>query len=151
MRQTPGIDQLAGATVASAVWRRRADIGRIAMPASKRITKLLPEQEARFGEFVEKWVRIGLCTDPADRPRAEAAIKGLYALARLREPRVIWLSCPLSAALSAVVYAKLIQKRLVPGASAGEKKTAVDSAVGSAGGPAGGPAGGSGGLTAGLF
>jgi phage baseplate assembly protein W len=97
----------------------------------KKITKLTPEQEARFPEFVQKWIKLGLSTEPADRPRAEAAIAGLYKLANLKEPRVIWLPCPISAALSAVCYASLIQHRLV---ARGEinKKTAVDSAVYSA-------------------
>jgi hypothetical protein len=94
----------------------------------KQITKLTPEQEARFPEFVRKWIDIGLSTEPADRDRAERAIAGLYDLAKLRRPRVIWLPCPISAALSAVCYAAIINKRLV--AKGG---TAVYSAVGSAG------------------
>jgi hypothetical protein len=39
------------------------------------IEKLTDEQIARFPEFVERWTKIGLCTDPADRPRVEAAIR----------------------------------------------------------------------------
>ena len=94
---------------------------------AKVINKLTKEQEARFPEFTRKWIEIGLSTKPADRDRAEKAIVGLYRLAKLKEPRVIWLPCPISAALSAVVYAKIIQHRLEPKA-----KKAVDSAVGSA-------------------
>lgn len=97
------------------------------MNAMKKITKLTPDQEARFPEFVRKWIDIGLSTVPADRPRAEAAIAGLYKLANLKEPRVIWLPCPISAALSAVCYAAIIQHRLVA-----KPKGAVDSAVRSA-------------------
>ena len=48
------------------------------MSPIKKIEKLTPEQEARFPEFVEKWTRIGLCTDPADRPAAERAIAEIY-------------------------------------------------------------------------
>ncbi len=105
----------------------------------KKIEKLTPEQEARFPEFVRKWIDIGLSTQPADRERAERAIAGLYGLAKLRQPRVIWLPCPISAALSAVCYSALIKKRLVseenkPVGSAvgGAVYSAVDSAVGSA-------------------
>ena len=101
----------------------------------KKITKLTPEQEARFPEFVRKWTTIGLSTAPADRPRAEKAIAGLYKLARLKKPRIIWLPCPISAALSAVCYAKIIQHRLVnPQNSAVRSavRSAVDSAVRSA-------------------
>ncbi len=95
----------------------------------KKITKLTVGQEARFPEFVRKWIDIGLSTAPADRPRAETAIGGLYRLAKLKEPRVIWLPCPISAALSAVCYAAIIQHRLVEQPS---KKPAVHSAVNSA-------------------
>ena len=93
----------------------------------KTIVKLTAEQKARFPEFTKKWIDIGLSTQPADRMRAETAIAGLYRLSKLKEPRVIWLPCPISAALSAVFYAKLIQHRLDPG-----KKKPVDSAVRSA-------------------
>ena len=109
----------------------------------KKIEKLTPEQEARFPEFVRKWIDIGLSTQPADRERAERAIAGLYGLAKLRQPRVIWLPCPISAALSAVCYSALIKKRLVSeenkpvgsavgGAVYSAVYSAVDSAVGSA-------------------
>ena len=108
----------------------------------KKIMKLTPEQESRFPEFVRKWIGIGLSTAPADRPRAEKAIAGLYKLANLKEPRVIWLPCPISAALSAVCYAKIIQRRLIDdgelAASAVDKsvysavRTAVRTAVYSA-------------------
>lgn len=99
----------------------------------KMITKLTPEQEAQFPRFVRKWTEIGLCTKPADRERAERAIKGLYALAKLREPRVIWLPCPISAGLAAVAYASLIAKRLIPKTEdAKPVYSAVRLAVGSA-------------------
>ena len=78
------------------------------------ITQLTPEQEAQLPRFVEKWIQIGLCTQPADREKAERAIKGLYGLAKLREPRVIWCPCPLSAALATAVFATMAAKRLVP-------------------------------------
>lgn len=65
-------------------------------------------------EFVTKWAAIGRSTQPADRDRAERAICGLYKLARLPEPRVIWLPCPLSGALSALVYATLVAKKALP-------------------------------------
>jgi phage baseplate assembly protein W len=106
---------------------------------SKKIMALTAEQKARFPEFVRKWTATGLSTQPADRERAESAIRGLYALTQLKEPRVIWLPCPISAALSAVCYAAIIQHRIV-GAEVAAKNvevysavySAVDSAVGSA-------------------
>ena len=54
-----------------------------------KITKLTEEQEARFPEFVEKWVKIGLSTEPADFEKAtEAALKA-YKLCNLEKPMVI--------------------------------------------------------------
>ncbi len=43
-----------------------------------RIKKLTPEQQGRFGEFVRRWTEIGLSTAPADRPKAEEAIREMY-------------------------------------------------------------------------
>lgn len=73
-----------------------------------KITSLTPEQKARFPEFIKKWTDIGLCTKPADRPRAEKAITALYDLAKLKEPKIVWLPCPISAGLSAVYYTALL-------------------------------------------
>ena len=40
-----------------------------------KITELAPEHIARFDEWAEKWVQIGLSTEPADFDRAiEAAL-----------------------------------------------------------------------------
>ena len=99
-----------------------------------KIMFLTPEQEARFPEFVDKWIKIGLSTEPADRARAEKAIVGLYRGANLKEPRVIWLPCPISAALSAVVYAQVTAHRRIAVCSAVGSAvcSAVDSAVRSA-------------------
>jgi len=68
-----------------------------------RIEKLTPKQIAKFPEYVEKWTRIGLCTDPADRETAEAGIVAAYAAANLDVPRVVWCSSPLAMALTRAV------------------------------------------------
>jgi hypothetical protein len=95
--------------------------------------KLTPEQEARLLEFVTKWAAIGRSTQRADRDRAERAISGLYKLAGLPEPLVIWLPCPLSGALSALVYATLVAKKTLPTTTAQVlRKLALDSTVTSA-------------------
>ena len=98
------------------------------------ITSLTPEQKALFPIYVKKWIGIGLSTKPADRSRAEKAIAGLYRLAKLKEPRIIWLPCPISAALSAVCYAVIIQHRLVAkdGLVGSAVRNVVRTAVGSA-------------------
>jgi hypothetical protein len=61
------------------------------------IEKLTDEQIARIPEFVERWTKIGLCTDPADRPRAEAAIRDMYRQGGLEPPsRIVWCGSPVS-------------------------------------------------------
>ena len=63
------------------------------------INKLTKEQEAKFDEYREKWTKIGLCTDPADRPTAEKAIVESYKLAGLDPPeKIVWCGSPLSMA-----------------------------------------------------
>ena len=55
----------------------------------KKITSLTDEQKARFGEWSERWIQIGLATEPADFEAAtEAALKG-YKLANHGRPMVI--------------------------------------------------------------
>jgi hypothetical protein len=67
------------------------------MSPTRKIAALTEEQQERFDEFVERWTAIGLCTDPADRPRAEAAIREIYRQGGLPPPRaIIWCGSPLS-------------------------------------------------------
>ena len=78
----------------------------------KKIEKLTPEQIARFPEFVERWTKIGLCTDPADRPQAERAICLMYETAGLVSPKkIVWCGSPLSQGLTraAILDHKLIK------------------------------------------
>jgi len=96
------------------------------MTQTTKIMKLTKKQEARFPEFVDKWIKIGLSTEPANREKSEKAIRGLYGLAKLKEPKVIWIPCPLSGAMSAVLYAYIRNGKVKP------KKDAVDNAVYSA-------------------
>ena len=58
------------------------------------LTELTPEQKARLPEIAEEWTRIGLCTDPADRPRAEKAVCDMYAQADLAPPHIVWCTSP---------------------------------------------------------
>ncbi len=70
------------------------------------IEKLTRSQIVRFPEFVDRWTRIGLCTDPADRPAAEHGIRTAYQIAGMREPtRIVWCGSPMSQALTrAIVF-----------------------------------------------
>ena len=51
-----------------------------------KIEKLTAEQEARFGEYVDKWLDIGLSTEPVDFEKAKEAACLSYRLAGLPEP-----------------------------------------------------------------
>lgn len=44
--------------------------------------------------FVEKWWRIGLSIEPADRPTAEWAMRWLYKTQQKRQPRIEWMTSP---------------------------------------------------------
>ena len=79
----------------------------------KLITSMTPEQQARIPEFLQKWSAVGSSTQPADRSRAATAIEQIYRRAKLKQPRVIWLPCPLSARLSAVAYSTLLGSEFV--------------------------------------
>jgi hypothetical protein len=64
---------------------------------TKKINKLTDEQIARFSEFVERWKKIGLSTERADRPKAEQAAKEAYKEANLTPPElIVWCDSPLS-------------------------------------------------------
>ena len=74
--------------------------------ARAKIETLTPEQIGRFGEFTERWTAIGLSTELADRPRAEAAVALMYEIAGLAPPRVVWCGSPLSMALTRAITLK---------------------------------------------
>ena len=84
-----------------------------------RIERLTPEQMSRFPEFVEKWTSIGLCTDPANRPNAEAAIREMYGCAGFPAPKkIVWCGSPLSQGLTRAII--LDNKLASVGASVGD-------------------------------
>jgi len=61
------------------------------------IKQLTSEQAARLPKFIEKWTKICLSTEPADRPRAEAAIRLMYEAGGLTPPeKIIWFDNPLA-------------------------------------------------------
>ncbi len=65
-----------------------------------RIERLTEAQKARFPEYVERWTKIGLCTEPAERERAKRAICSMYTNAGLSEPKVVFCGSPLGNALA---------------------------------------------------
>lgn len=67
----------------------------------KKITRLTQAQIEAMPRYDEEWTKIGLCTDPADRPRAEAGIRLVYELAGLKPPeKIVWCGSPFSIALT---------------------------------------------------
>ena len=88
----------------------------------KKIEELTPAQTARFGEFIEKWTKIGLSTEKANRPEAEAAIIEMYKIAGLKAPKIVWCTSPTSQGITRSIVLKLeadgqLKKLAKPGAS----------------------------------
>jgi uncharacterized protein DUF6745 len=64
------------------------------------LDRLTPAQESRLAELAAEWEAAGLATDPADRLRAERAIRAAYLAAELPAPSLcIWVRSPLEAVL----------------------------------------------------
>ena len=64
------------------------------------IEKLTKEQEDQLSFYRDKWLKIGLCTKPANRPKAEESLKKAYRLAGLEEPKqILWTTSPLCGAI----------------------------------------------------
>jgi hypothetical protein len=84
-----------------------------------KIEKLPEKQIARFLEFVEKWTRLGLSTEPAAREKAEKAIIAAYLAAGLNPPkRIVWCGSPLSQGLTRAVILRISPVRDSVGDSA---------------------------------
>ena len=83
----------------------------------RKIESLTAEQKAKFPEYVRRWTEIGLSTEVADRPRAEAAMVRMYEIAGLKPPRIVWCGSPLSMALTRAVLLKVPETGASVGAS----------------------------------
>ena len=59
------------------------------------IEKLTPQQIARFQEFRDKWMDVGLSTEKANRKEAVEGIYLAYEKAGLKAPKVVWCSSPM--------------------------------------------------------
>jgi hypothetical protein len=100
----------------------------------KRINKLTQAQKDQIPAWVEKWIKIGLQTGPADREGFERGVKECYRFAHLAEPKaIVWVPSPLVIALAAPIAAHIISKgKSVGEAVAGAVRGAVGGAVGEA-------------------
>jgi len=76
---------------------------------TRRIEELTPEMEARIPVVRDQWIKIGLSTEPADRPRAEEGIRKAYKAANL-DPEAIhtlaWVDSPLAGVTLAAQWVK---------------------------------------------
>lgn len=61
------------------------------------INALTPEQEAELPKWRKRFFDLGWSTEPADRPRAEAAMRALYKRMNLADPEFLWVSSPAAA------------------------------------------------------
>ena len=68
------------------------------MATTKKIEKLTPEQEKDLVAFREQWLAKGMNTEPADFPRAEAAITEFYTRLNMEKPEFIRVASPRAAA-----------------------------------------------------
>lgn len=77
-------------------------------------------QQAIIAATHAEAMRIGTCTDPADRDTTEACIAEMYALAGKRPPQFFWFDGPLSAARAIGKRDKRYAKSIPPHFSGGE-------------------------------
>ena len=71
----------------------------VCMP--RKLTKLTRAQKAMLPAIRDEWIAIGLSTEPADRPRAEAGVRLAYRAAGLPEPKqIVWCGSPLALCLT---------------------------------------------------
>jgi len=70
----------------------------------KKIESLTPEQTDRLADYREKWIQIGLNTDPCNRPLAEKSIRAAYKNAALSPPRqIVWVNSPMGVLIAYAV------------------------------------------------
>ena len=85
----------------------------------KKIEKLKEDQIAKFTEYVQKWLKIGLCTKRADRKLAETLCKAAYKSAGLEEPKLIlWAESPLGMLMTAKLVKEASKTGIAPYAAA---------------------------------
>lgn len=93
----------------------------------KRVDKMTTGERGRMPEWAEKWTKIGLSTERADRPLFEAAVAACYRYSGLSDPRaVIWAPCPI-VAICAGSIATAVLRRL--GQSGDSAAASVEASV----------------------
>lgn len=59
-----------------------------------------PEQEAEMAACAQEWTRHGLSTEPAERKRAEDAIRWIWKHNKFPKPRIFWTDSPMANCLT---------------------------------------------------
>ena len=95
------------------------------------LTHLTEEQKSFMKPLAEKWIKIGLSTEPADRKTFEENVQKCYKFAGLNPAPVFWVDDPLTLALSTSISDRIINNVLRKSNSP-LKSSAVGSAVDSA-------------------
>ncbi len=79
----------------------------------KKLEKLTPEQEASLPEFAEKWLKIGLSTEPLDLEKAKQCAIAAYEVAGLQAPVNFYrFQSPYSAAIGATYLKEIFSKEI---------------------------------------
>jgi hypothetical protein len=80
------------------------------MASPKIIKSLTPEQTASIPQYVDRWMKYGLNTDPSDRQRAEEGVRMAYHAAGLQPPKyIIWTKGPYSMYFGKPVFDRIAQ------------------------------------------
>jgi len=73
--------------------------------ADKKISKLTKDHEAQIPVYLDRYLKIGLSTEPCDLSKAEDAIKRCYKNQKLNEPTIIWADSPFAGSVIAAQLA----------------------------------------------
>lgn len=89
---------------------------------AKMIEELTEAQKARMPEYRDKWIKIGLSTQPSDRDEAEAAVDEIYRQEGLEPPKVkVWLNSPMAGAVAFNMRMDVFNKTGIEGFASGIK------------------------------
>lgn len=91
--------------------------------------KALPreEQQRLFEEYMQDWLKIGMCPDPADVPMALEGIKGCYRAINQPEPFIIaHAQSPLAATVTGPIYELMMLRLLYRGDGVEERPVTDD-------------------------
>lgn len=70
------------------------------------IESLTEEQKSQIPVYLERYLKMGLSTEPCDRAKAEAAITASYEYTKRPKPEFVWADSPFKGAVIAAQLAK---------------------------------------------